>query len=162
MPCTTFTRTTTATAATTAAAAAAAPPAGDTNSNRLPAEHHDEFSSNAALDSSINYLDNSNSARPRTRQRSILESVYTQENSTNTLSTSWQMKALVLLCMLSLPGNSLRWLHCMEKLNMCVRYSWLSLPGSNSGYAENCAKTSKSNFVSLERIVSLSVLPFVV
>lgn len=63
--------------------------------------HDDLFPSNA-MDSNLNYIENTTASS--TRQRSILESIYTTEHTTHTLTSSWQMKALVLLCMLSLPG----------------------------------------------------------
>ncbi|CEP19119.1 hypothetical protein [Parasitella parasitica] len=97
MPGTTFTRS--APTATTATVAGNA----SSSSNKLPVVYDDLFPSSIALDSSIHCLDNSNIARSATRQRSILESLYTQGNRTNTLTSSWRMKALVLLCMLSLP-----------------------------------------------------------
>ncbi|OAC98756.1 hypothetical protein MUCCIDRAFT_167193 [Mucor lusitanicus CBS 277.49] len=62
--------------------------------------HDDLFPSNA-MDSNLNYIENTTASS--TRQRSILESIYTTEHTTHTLTSSWQMKALVLLCMLSLP-----------------------------------------------------------
>ncbi|KAK4509368.1 uncharacterized protein ATC70_007719 [Mucor velutinosus] len=64
--------------------------------------HDDLFPSNAtAMDSNLNYIENTTSSS--SRQRSILESIYTTEHTTHTLTSSWRMKALVLLCMLSLP-----------------------------------------------------------
>ncbi|KAG1094299.1 hypothetical protein G6F42_018777 [Rhizopus arrhizus] len=62
--------------------------------------HDDLFPSNA-MDLNLNYIENTTSSS--TRQRSILESIYTTESTTHVLTSSWRMKALVLLCMLSLP-----------------------------------------------------------
>lgn len=64
--------------------------------------HDDLFPSNA-MDLNLNYIENTTSTS--TRQRSILESIYTTESTTHVLTSSWRMKALVLLCMLSLPGT---------------------------------------------------------
>lgn len=81
------------------------PPAVNTNNNDLPV-HDDLFPSNSAMDSNLNYIEHSNTTTSSSsRQRSILTSIYTQENNTNTITSSWKMKSLVLLCMLSLPGK---------------------------------------------------------